>query len=289
MELEEGTKIYRVVDEKANGAGGFWFYEMPDSKTRWRSGSAVKDSWNDNGYFVEHTVGKGGLKAWEGLAAGQQYEKSDGKEFCLKGGVKPNSLLRREQLIPLSPNLLRGRSHKMDDALRKQLLERKFQSHEYMEEMRNSLQEAIDSLVVALQQFHANPPKDEECQQWQKADWPETWEERVLKNLRGMHKSISEGIEQHKKGDTSYIRSATGSLHGVFGNLDNLGWKWWGHLSSDFENDFRQRLARARDMATNIWWTTGGYWAPDEILDEQITGLISEADLKRYLKPGEAP
>lgn len=177
----------------------------------------------------------------------------------------------------------------MDDALKKKFLERKFQSVEYMEEMRNLLQEAIDSLVAALQQFHANPPRDEEPQQWDKADWPETWEERVLKNLRGMHKSISEGIEYHKKGDVSYIRSAAGSLHSVFGNLDSLGWKWWSHLSPDFENEFRRKLAGARDIASNIWWTTGGYWAPDEILDEEITGPISEADLKQYLKPGEAP
>ena len=86
MELPPGTKIYRIVDERAGNAGGFWAYELPESKTAWRSGYAVKDDWNDNGYYVEHVVGEEGLKAWEGPTAGQTYEESNGKEFYLKGG-----------------------------------------------------------------------------------------------------------------------------------------------------------------------------------------------------------
>ncbi|WP_051234590.1 hypothetical protein [Marinimicrobium agarilyticum] len=86
VELPEGTKIYRIVDETNNDAGAFWAYELPANKTEWRSGYAVKDGWNDNGYYVEHEVGEGGLKAWEGPAAGQPYEEIEGKEFYLGGG-----------------------------------------------------------------------------------------------------------------------------------------------------------------------------------------------------------
>jgi hypothetical protein len=35
---------------------------MPKNKTQWRKDYAVKDSWNDNGYYIEETVGPDGLK-----------------------------------------------------------------------------------------------------------------------------------------------------------------------------------------------------------------------------------
>ena len=79
--LPPGTKLYRLVDEKNPDAGGFWAHSLPENKTEWRSDFAVKDSWNDDGYYVEHTVGPGGLKAWEGPAAGQRYRKHEGKDF----------------------------------------------------------------------------------------------------------------------------------------------------------------------------------------------------------------
>ncbi|MFO7786315.1 MAG: hypothetical protein R6W87_00885 [Halospina sp.] len=83
--LSPGTKIYRIVDERAGNAGGFWAYELPENKEAWRRDYAVKDKWNDNGYYVEHVVGDEGLKVWEGPAAGQEYQ--DGR-FYLKGGKK---------------------------------------------------------------------------------------------------------------------------------------------------------------------------------------------------------
>lgn len=86
VELPPGTEIYRIVDERAGNDGGFWAYEIPESKAAWRSDYAVKDDWNDNGYYVKHVVGKEGLKAWEGKASGQRYRKHDGKKFYLKGG-----------------------------------------------------------------------------------------------------------------------------------------------------------------------------------------------------------
>ncbi len=47
---------------------------------------AVKDSWNDNGYYTEYEVPPGKtLKIWEGKTAGQRYEVHDGKNFYLEG------------------------------------------------------------------------------------------------------------------------------------------------------------------------------------------------------------
>jgi|GEM_PF-2624555 len=88
VDLKPGTKIYRIVDERAGDAGGFWSYELPESKAEWRRDFAVKDEWNDNGYYVEHVVGNEGLKAWEGPAAGQPYQEANGREFYLEGGQK---------------------------------------------------------------------------------------------------------------------------------------------------------------------------------------------------------
>jgi hypothetical protein len=86
--LKPGTKIYRIIDDQSGEfmqgvSGSYWATEMPRNKTAWRRDYAVKDSWNDNGYFVEETVGPKGLKAWRGGTAAQRYEDSD---FFLSGG-----------------------------------------------------------------------------------------------------------------------------------------------------------------------------------------------------------
>ncbi|RMG54540.1 MAG: hypothetical protein D6717_09415, partial [Gammaproteobacteria bacterium] len=86
VRLKPGTKIYRVVDEAAYDDGGWWAFELPKNKTEWRRNYAVKDSWNDNGYYVEYEVPEGGLKVWKGPAAGQRYESVDGSDFYLPGG-----------------------------------------------------------------------------------------------------------------------------------------------------------------------------------------------------------
>ncbi|WP_051786374.1 hypothetical protein [Endozoicomonas numazuensis] len=90
VELKEGETIYRIVDEGSaearGGSGTYWAREIPQNKSAWRDGYAVKDSWNDNGYYVEHTVGPEGMKVWEGTTAGQKYETFEGKKFYLEGG-----------------------------------------------------------------------------------------------------------------------------------------------------------------------------------------------------------
>jgi hypothetical protein len=48
---------------------------MHKNKTAWRKDFAVKDSWNDNGYFVEETVGPEGLKVWRGSNCCSRIQK----------------------------------------------------------------------------------------------------------------------------------------------------------------------------------------------------------------------
>jgi hypothetical protein len=96
--LPPGTKLYRIVDEEAKITGGYWATVLPDSKASWRSDYAVKDKWNDNGYYTEYTVPPGdGLKVWRGKTAGQEYREHNGKTFFLAGGeeqifVTPNTI-----------------------------------------------------------------------------------------------------------------------------------------------------------------------------------------------------
>lgn len=110
----------------------------------------------------------------------------------------------------------------------------------------------------------------------------------MLRNLKGEQVGIDEGIKNYKKGQISTIRSTSGSLHGIFRNLDNFSWGWWGRLPSRYEDEFRRRLVNAKKRASLIMYTLSSFWEVDEILDEEITGPVDEEELKRYLKPGES-
>jgi hypothetical protein len=101
VDLKPGTKLYRVVDADSNPNGSFWSLTPPPrSEAQWRSGAAVQNDWNGDGAFVEHTVGKDGLKGWQGAARAQK--SSDGVS-ALAGGADqfvtpPNSL--KDPLTP---------------------------------------------------------------------------------------------------------------------------------------------------------------------------------------------
>ena len=86
VELPEGTRIYRVIDEKSNPNGPYWTLSDPKtmSEVQWRSGAAVKGEWNGDGAFVEYEVPKGGMRAWSGEAAPQM--SSDGVNMLSGGG-----------------------------------------------------------------------------------------------------------------------------------------------------------------------------------------------------------
>ena len=57
--LKPGTKIYRIIDDSANPAGGYWSEKLPGSRAEWRGDYAVKPEWNTNGKYVEYTVPDG--------------------------------------------------------------------------------------------------------------------------------------------------------------------------------------------------------------------------------------
>lgn len=75
--LEEGKKIYRVLDPKSKLAGAFWVTTKPKDGKQWREGSAVLTDWNKNGEYIEYTVKKHGLWAYEGKSASQIQDRLD--------------------------------------------------------------------------------------------------------------------------------------------------------------------------------------------------------------------
>lgn len=176
----------------------------------------------------------------------------------------------------------------MDDVLRKTLLKRKFSSTEYMKEMSEWHKYAIENLESALDAFFERSSEHGDWHQWPASDWPETWRDRVLRNLRGTQKGIDEAIQKAVEGDNGYMEGVANEVHSIFRNLDNFSWGWWKRIPGRYESEFRLKLVNASDWSTNIMYTLSDYWENDEILDERITGPVDSEDLKRYLKPGES-
>ncbi|MDQ2999748.1 MAG: hypothetical protein M3Y08_00595 [Fibrobacterota bacterium] len=71
VKIPPGTKIYRVIGKGGKKAGDWWAYTLPETGKEWREGSAVLDSWNRNGRYVELEVPEEGLWVWQGKAASQ--------------------------------------------------------------------------------------------------------------------------------------------------------------------------------------------------------------------------
>ena len=101
--LPGGTKIYRVVGKNSDPGGNYWSLEPPPfTEAEWRAGSAVKNSWNEDGAYVEHTVGPDGLKVWRGKAGPQRLEENH--SYILPGGDEqvwmPRGTVPRPSLSP---------------------------------------------------------------------------------------------------------------------------------------------------------------------------------------------
>lgn len=73
VKLEPGTAIYRVYGNKAKVDGAYWTIDPPASKSAWREGYAVLDSFeNDGSKIVKYTVKEGDeIGGWVGTAAPQ--------------------------------------------------------------------------------------------------------------------------------------------------------------------------------------------------------------------------
>jgi len=96
--LLPGTKIYRIIDAGADSNGGYWAFDVPSSKSEWRSGYAVLEDWNKNGAYVEYVIPEGGLNAWLGKTASQTLETTPG--WIQPGGLDQIFVPDSRALIP---------------------------------------------------------------------------------------------------------------------------------------------------------------------------------------------
>jgi hypothetical protein len=71
VKIPGGTKIYRVIPDASKRTGAYWAYKLPKDGATWRKECAVLESWNPDGLYVELTVPKEGIWAWEGRVASQ--------------------------------------------------------------------------------------------------------------------------------------------------------------------------------------------------------------------------
>jgi hypothetical protein len=108
--LSPGQKIYRVLDQTQNPAGGYWTYSLPTNKAQLYGGTAVRPEWNAATHYVEYTIPSSGLKVWDGPAA-RQAILNDVNQAHLPGGstqiyipdmIRQDGSFSNLQLIPLS-------------------------------------------------------------------------------------------------------------------------------------------------------------------------------------------
>src|SRR5581483_3454368 len=70
VDVPPGTQLYRVIDNPAKAAGGYWTPDPPTTEDAWRQSCAV-GGWNQGGLLAVAQVPAEGLKAWMGTASNQ--------------------------------------------------------------------------------------------------------------------------------------------------------------------------------------------------------------------------
>jgi uncharacterized Zn-binding protein involved in type VI secretion len=70
VSVPPGTTLYRVIDDPAKAAGGYWTPDLPSSETAWRQSCAV-GNWNSGSLLAIAQVPAEGLQAWMGMASNQ--------------------------------------------------------------------------------------------------------------------------------------------------------------------------------------------------------------------------
>jgi uncharacterized Zn-binding protein involved in type VI secretion len=70
VDVPPATPLYRVIDDPAKAAGGYWTPNLPTNEALWRQDAAV-GSWNAGSLLAVAQVPAEGLKAWMGKASSQ--------------------------------------------------------------------------------------------------------------------------------------------------------------------------------------------------------------------------
>jgi hypothetical protein len=87
-----GTTLYRVIDDPAKAAGGYWTPDLPTTEDAWRQSCAV-GTWNKGGLVAIAQAPAEGLKGWMGMASNQGSLLGGGTQLWVPpGSVVPSAL-----------------------------------------------------------------------------------------------------------------------------------------------------------------------------------------------------
>ncbi len=104
-----------------------------------------------------------------------------------------------------------------------------------------------------------------------------------------MRKNIEQAIINARTGKFSTIRSAAGNFRGLSKDMDGIRESFMVFIDPAIKEKYFEEWDIVSTMGDNIYYTLSGYWDPQEILNEKITGVIDEKELLRYLSAGEVP
>lgn len=176
----------------------------------------------------------------------------------------------------------------MTPEMKVKLLLRMFSSIEYMEEYAQHFMEFIDTGLLALDLYERLPSKPTADPDYSNVvSDVRLWNLKVKPNFLGMRKNIEQAIINARTGKFSTIRSAAGNFRGLSKDMDGIRESFMDFIDPAIKKKYFAEWKITNRMGGNIAKTVGSGWRPGSILDEEITGVIDEKELLRYLSAGE--
>jgi hypothetical protein len=167
---------------------------------------------------------------------------------------------------------------------KKTLLRERFTSFPYLSAVRVHFAAALHGLEDAIEWFYENPP-DDDWQSWHISSRPDGWEKRAVPNFRSILQSIDYAMTEYATGNAGPMRGVSDSVSKISRGLAELGNTWLDYTEKRANNVFLKYIipqALAIHTAGLINYSVAQYWEDDEILNERITGPISDADLRIF-------
>ena len=182
-------------------------------------------------------------------------------------------------------NQLEGRNL-MNKQAKKNLLDRKFRTIDYMILYVDAFKNMVKTLEDAMNVFNLTIPANPNRSTDNFVDWVD----RGLPILQGDLVYAQNALIKAKAGKASELVSSAANLRGLSKDIDSIGGfgQWWQHIDPLHWDTFWHQLDKTQTIGNNINFTISDYWNDDEILNEEITGPIDDVELLNYLGTNES-
>lgn len=178
----------------------------------------------------------------------------------------------------------------MTPEMREKLLLRMFSSIGYMEDYAQHFIEFIDTGLLALDLYERSTSKPIADPDYSNVvSDVRLWKLKVKPNFLGMKENMAEALVNARAGKFSTIRSAAGNFRGLSKDMDGIRESFMDFIDPAIKQKYFAEWKVTNRMGGNIYYTLSGYWNPQEVLNEEITGVIDEKELLGYLSAGEEP